>query len=40
MKRLILAVLSVCVLSACNTFAGLGQDLKQAGGAIERKAKE
>ena len=27
-------------LSACNTMAGLGQDVKSAGDAIERGAKK
>lgn len=40
MKKLILMLIAVSFLSACNTFAGLGQDLKQAGEAIEKKASE
>lgn len=38
MKKLILLVLAVSVLSACNTFAGFGQDVKKVGEAIEKKA--
>lgn len=40
MKKLILMLIAVSLLSACNTFAGFGQDMKQAGEAIEKKASE
>lgn len=38
MSRLILLVTVVCVLTACNTMAGLGQDVKKVGAKIETKA--
>ena len=34
---LIIAALSV-LLSACNTVEGVGRDMQQAGGALERTA--
>lgn len=40
MKKLIVLALAVSVLSACNTFAGLGQDVKKVGEALEKKASE
>ncbi|MDQ3289106.1 MAG: entericidin A/B family lipoprotein [Pseudomonadota bacterium] len=43
MKRLIpifLLVLSVLVLPACNTMAGLGEDVENAGEAIEDEATD
>ena len=44
MKRLIalmlLALFSMGTLSACNTMAGAGEDIQQAGEAIEDEAVE
>ncbi len=40
MKRLILIATAVCLLSACNTMRGVGQDIKKTGEAIENAAKK
>ncbi|MFZ5537026.1 MAG: entericidin A/B family lipoprotein [Pseudomonadota bacterium] len=32
-------VLAALLLSACNTFEGIGKDIKKGGEAIERAAK-
>lgn len=40
MKKLLLIVLAVVSLSACNTMRGLGQDVQKAGSAIEDAAKK
>lgn len=44
MKRLIplllLSLFSMGVLSACNTMAGAGEDIQDAGEAIEDQAEE
>lgn len=34
------AVVVLLALSGCNTIGGIGEDLKAAGGAISRNAKE
>jgi predicted small secreted protein len=43
MKRTIallsLAALSLCLLSACNTVAGVGKDMQKAGEKVEDAAK-
>jgi predicted small secreted protein len=39
MKQLLL-LLGVCVLSACNTFEGLGKDIQKSGAAIEKAANK
>jgi predicted small secreted protein len=33
------AILGVAALSACNTFEGLGKDIKKGGEVIEKAAK-
>lgn len=38
MKKLALCLLSVFVLSACNTVGGFGKDVSKGGQAIERAA--
>lgn len=44
MKRLIplmlLSMISLGALSACNTMEGAGEDIQQAGEAIEEEANE
>ncbi|MBW3551802.1 MAG: entericidin A/B family lipoprotein [Proteobacteria bacterium] len=44
MKRLIalmlLAMFSMGTLTACNTMAGAGEDIQEAGGAIEEQARD
>ncbi len=39
-RIVLLALIAAFVLSACNTVAGVGKDLKQGGEAIERAAKK
>ena len=43
MKRLlaliVLSMFSMGMLSGCNTMAGAGEDVQQAGEAIEKKAE-
>jgi predicted small secreted protein len=36
----LLAAAAIVMLTACNTMEGLGKDLKQLGGNIEKKADE
>ena len=36
---LITLLATVALLAGCNTVKGIGQDVKKAGGAIERAAK-
>jgi predicted small secreted protein len=44
MKRLtfliLLSLFSVGSLTACNTMAGLGEDVQKAGGALEEEAED
>ena len=35
----LVAMLGMSALSACNTFEGLGKDIKKGGEVIERSAK-
>ena len=35
---LIFAAFAALLLSACNTFEGMGRDMQQAGSALERSA--
>jgi len=35
MKTIVLSALLLLALSACNTIAGLGRDMKNAGGYME-----
>jgi entericidin B len=37
---IVLSLLAVLTLSACNTMEGIGQDIKKAGGALEDAAKK
>ncbi len=41
-KRILasLAAAAIVALAGCNTMEGLGKDLKQLGGKIEKKAEE
>ncbi len=39
-KLLLLSMVSVLVLSGCNTFRGMGEDIKQGGAAIEKAANK
>ncbi|WP_347317977.1 entericidin A/B family lipoprotein [Thiofaba sp. EF100] len=39
MKAASILVLATLLLSACNTFEGIGKDIKKGGEAIERAAK-
>jgi len=36
---ILLAILSVAILSACNTVQGMGKDIERGGQAIEKAAK-
>lgn len=36
----VFAAAGIVVLAGCNTMEGLGKDLKQLGGNIEKKAEE
>ncbi len=38
MKAASILVLAALLLSACNTFEGIGKDIKKGGEAIERAA--
>ncbi|MGD9708406.1 MAG: entericidin A/B family lipoprotein [Halothiobacillaceae bacterium] len=38
MKAASILVLATLLLSACNTFEGIGKDIKKGGEAIERAA--
>ena len=40
MRTIILVVLGALALGACNTVAGVGQDIRDAGKAVERGAKK
>ena len=40
MKRLVLLMVAGLLLSACNTMAGMGQDIQKAGETIEGAAKK
>ncbi len=40
MKNLVLLLLATLALSACNTMAGMGQDIQKAGETIEGAAKK
>ncbi len=40
MRPKLIAVLGLCLVAACNTVAGAGQDLRTAGSAIETQARE
>jgi predicted small secreted protein len=40
MKALLILVLGVTVLSGCNTMHGLGQDIEDAGEAIQNKSSK
>jgi len=38
MKKIALCLLSIFVLSACNTIGGFGKDVSKAGQAVEKAA--
>lgn len=38
MKKIALCLISIFVLSACNTIGGLGKDVSKAGQAVEKAA--
>ena len=40
MTRLILVIVAVLALSACNTIKGMGQDIQKAGEKIEGAARK
>ena len=41
MSRFLLALVSTaCLLSGCNTIAGVGKDVQKAGAAVEDAAKK
>jgi entericidin A len=40
MKRLLIALAALFVLSACNTIEGMGKDIGKAGDKIEEAAKK
>jgi predicted small secreted protein len=39
-RRLVLLIMACLALSACNTMAGMGQDIQKAGETIEGAAKK
>jgi predicted small secreted protein len=39
-KKLVLLIVATLVLAACNTMAGMGQDIQKAGETIEGAAKK
>ncbi len=39
MKRILMMVVALAVLAACNTMRGIGQDMERAGEAIQKSAK-
>ena len=40
MTRVVLIIIAVLTVSACNTMAGMGQDIQKAGETIEGAAKK
>ncbi|MEK8048084.1 MAG: entericidin [Burkholderiales bacterium PBB6] len=40
MKKLFVVVATLALLSACNTFEGIGKDIQKAGESIEGAAKK
>ncbi len=40
MKKLFVLMVSVFVLTACNTIQGVGKDVKKAGEVVENAAKK
>jgi predicted small secreted protein len=40
MKKLFLIAATLALLSACNTFEGMGKDIQKAGETIEGAAKK
>ena len=40
MTRIVIVIVVVLALSACNTIKGVGQDIKKAGETIEGAAKK
>jgi entericidin A len=40
MKKIALILLTLSVLSACNTMEGFGQDVKKVGDKVETAAKK
>ncbi len=39
MKNLLVLVVAMVVLNACNTVQGMGKDVQKAGTAVEKAAK-
>jgi predicted small secreted protein len=39
MKKILVLVVSMLLLNACNTMQGMGKDVQRAGSAVERAAK-
>lgn len=39
-RAIILILLAVFLLTGCETFSGLGRDMKKAGDWVERKAEQ
>jgi predicted small secreted protein len=39
MKKILILVVSMLLLNACNTMQGMGKDVQRAGSAVERAAK-
>jgi predicted small secreted protein len=40
MKKLLVIVLAVFAVAACNTIAGMGKDIEAAGGAVDKAASD
>jgi len=40
MKKLFVLVIATLALASCNTFQGIGKDVKKAGEAVENAAKK
>lgn len=39
-KHILVALLAVMVLSACNTINGMGKDIEKAGEAVQKSSKQ
>jgi entericidin A len=39
-RRMALALVALCALTACNTIAGIGKDVKRAGEVVSETAED
>jgi len=40
MKKILALIIATLVMTACNTFEGIGKDVKKAGEAVEHAARK